>query len=410
MPYLPADPPLTARDLFGITRRRDAAGSGWPPPSSVFYESGRAALWRALWSSGIGPGDEVLLPSYLCESVVSPVVARGATPSFYPVGRNLRPDLAALDAAVTPSTRAVVVIHYLGFPGPVEEMRRLCDRRGLVLIEDCAHALYSRLGDRSLGTFGDFAIFSPWKSLPLPDGGLFVANAPVRSWPEPGHAAMNVDGAAQTTPAETSLPRSTTLPPSRSTTLRRLAYRSLGTLESAVGWSPRLGLLRRAGLRRGMHDRTSGAPVRLRAGSRIAREMLRSAPVDWIVAQRRDNYRRLLDAVDGLSWARPIFDGLPNGVCPLGLPLVAEARDSWRDRLLGLGVNVRTYWEHLPREVDSACFPEAAWLRDRILVLPVHQRLDTRCVDWLARQLRVFDARHRSRQLSAARLSTVAGG
>jgi perosamine synthetase len=389
MPYLPADPPLTARDLFGITRRRDAAGSGWLPPSSVFYESGRAALWRALWSSGIGPGDEVLLPSYLCESVVSPVVARGATPAFYPVGRNLRPDLAALGAAITPSTRAVVVIHYLGFPGPIEEMRRLCDRRGLVLIEDCAHALYSRLGDRSLGTFGDFAIFSPWKSLPLPDGGLFVANAPGRSRPEPSQAVMKVDAA---------------------TTLRRLAYRSLGTLESAVGWSPRLGLLRRAGLRRGMHDRTSGAPVRLRAGSRIAREMLGSAPAEWIVARRRDNYRRLLRAADGLSWARPIFDGLPDGVCPLGLPLVAEERDSWRDRLLGLGVNVRTYWEHLPAEVDPVRFPEAAWLRDRILVLPVHQRLDPRRVDWLARQLRALDVRRRGPQPSAARLSTVAEG
>ena len=69
-----------------------------------------------------------------------------------------------------------MLIHYLGFPGPVQEVRALCQRRGLALIEDCAHALFSRLGDRSLGTFGDLAIFSPWKSLPLPDGGLLRVN------------------------------------------------------------------------------------------------------------------------------------------------------------------------------------------------------------------------------------------
>jgi perosamine synthetase len=382
MPYLSADPPLTPRDLFGITRLPGAARSsgGWVPERSRFLGSGRAALWGALHALGVGLGDEVLLPSFLCESVVSPVVARRAEPRFFPVGRGLRPDLAALDAAVGPRTRAVVLIHYFGFPGPVEEVRQLCESRGVALIEDCAHALFGRLGDRPLGTFGAAAIFSPWKSLPLPDGGLLSLN----------RAELRFDGPLAA--------------PSRAATARRVAYRSVGSLEALVGWSPRLALLRRNGLRRALHDRVSGAPVSVRAGSSLSWRLLRSAPAERIVARRRENYLRLLDPARRLSWAEPLFDDLPPGVCPLGLPLVAEERDRWRDALLAKGVNVRTYWEHLPVEVDANRFEAAAWLRDRILVLPVHQGLRSDQVDWLAAKLSAIGGqRSASRRAKADR-------
>ncbi len=113
-----------------------------------------------------------------------------------------------------------------------------------------------------------------------------------------------------------------------------------------------------------------------------------------IVARRRANYRRLQAAARRLSWAWPLFDELPEGTCPLGLPLVAEERDRWRDALLTRGVNVRTYWEHLPPQVDLAEHRDAAWLRDRILILPVHQGLTDRQVDWLARLLTTLDRRN----------------
>jgi hypothetical protein len=66
---------------------------------------------------------------------------------------------------------------------------------------------------------------------------------------------------------------------------------------------------------------------------------------------------------------------------------VVENRDWYRDRLLGIGVNVRTYWEQLPPQVDLDRFPDAAWLSDRILVLPTHQRVQSDGIEWLARQL-----------------------
>jgi perosamine synthetase len=369
--YLPADPPLTLRDLSGITRPPEPGGriGRWLPDRTRFYGSGRAALWGALRSLGIGPGDQVLLPAYLCESVVSPVLAVGAGASIFPVGRDLRPDLKALEASLGPSSRAVVIIHYLGFPGPIEEVQQICSRHGLALIEDCAHALFSRKGGRLLGSFGDAAVFSPWKSLPLPDGGMLAVNG------------------------SRALPEAPTAAPSWYGTVAKLGYRSLGAVESAIGWTPRLGLLRRSTIRRDLHRRTSGAPVEVRSGSALARRMLESAQPERVVARRRENYSRLLEVAGELDWAQPIYDKLPEGVCPLGFPLVADRRDDWRDLLLRNGVNVRTYWEELPAEVDRQRFPDAAWVSDSMLVLPVHQELRSGQIAWLAQRLRALGAR-----------------
>jgi dTDP-4-amino-4,6-dideoxygalactose transaminase len=365
MPYLPADAPLTLSDLSGITRPPEALSpdQGWLPAHPTFFSSGRAALFCALDALGIGRGDEVLLPSYLCESVVTPVLARGATPRFYRTGRALHPDLAALDAAIGPHTRAIVVIHYLGFPAPIEAIGAICSSRGVALIEDCAHALFSRLGDRLLGSFGAASVWSPWKTLPLPDGGLLALNG-----------------------ASPSPCRPLARPPPL-TSMARLAYRALGGLETRLGWTPRLLLLRRAGVRHTLHRRTSGAAVVVRRGAPISWRLLQTARPERVVARRREHFLRLLDAVRRAGWASPIFEDLPAGVCPLGLPIVAERRDRWRDLLLSRGVNVRTYWEQLPGEVDTGRFPHAAWLRDRILVLPVHQGLSTSQVEWLAEEL-----------------------
>ncbi len=370
MPYLCADPPLTVRDLSGFGARLGGGGVGHQIPGrTVFFNSGRAALWGALRALGVGRGDRVLLPAYLCQSVVSPVLTLGAAADFYPIDRNLGPDLTALEASVGPATRAIVLIHYFGFAGPVRALQRLCERRNVALIEDCAHALFSRHGERLLGSFGAAAIFSPWKSLPLPDGGILAINRPDLEMPELGAAAP------------------------WTTTLARLAYRALGTVEMAAGWSPRLALLQRPGLRHDLHDRTSRAAVRVQRGSSVAWRLLGLAQPEGVVARRREHWSRLLEASSNLSWGRPLFGRLPEGVCPLGFPLVVEERDRWRDRLLSIGVNVRTYWEHLPSIVATDRFPDAAWLRDRILVLPVHQGLRSSQVAWLAETLPTLSRR-----------------
>src|SRR5690606_41122268 len=75
-------------------------------------------------------------------------------------------------------TAAVYLIHYVGFPGPVEELAAICEERGVRLIEDCALALLSCLGERPRGSFGHAAVFCLYKTLPTPNGGVLVLRHP----------------------------------------------------------------------------------------------------------------------------------------------------------------------------------------------------------------------------------------
>ncbi|MFN8522559.1 MAG: DegT/DnrJ/EryC1/StrS family aminotransferase [Chloroflexota bacterium] len=366
---MPADPPLTPGALIGALAR---ATRGAPPTTrggEFWTGTGRAALLLALRGLGVGPGARVLLPAYLCESVVTPVLALGATPVFHPVNRGLMPCLDALEDALADGAAAVVLIHYFGLPGPIEDVIRLASERGTAVVEDCAHALFGQWRGQALGSFGDAAVYSPWKSLPMPDGGILRLNRP-----------------GLVPPADLSAP-------SPFWTVIRALYRAVGSTEQAVGWTPRLWLLRRSAVRHDMHARTSGAAVRLTAASAISRAVFDAMDPARVVAHRRSSYERLLAAVRNLGWARPLFDELPVGVCPLGLPILAENRDERRNELLRRGINVRTYWEELPPQVEQERFADAAWVRDRILVLPTHQALSGPQVDWMVRQLQAMDAR-----------------
>jgi dTDP-4-amino-4,6-dideoxygalactose transaminase len=314
-------------------------------------------MWSGLRSLGIGEGDEVLLPDYLCESVVTPVEVVGATPRFYRVSRELRFEAAEAMGMATARTRAIVVIHYFGMPGPVRELVRGAGDRKIAVIEDCAHALFSA----DLGQHGDVAFFSPWKSLPLPDGGLLRTREAV----------------------DAGLPRLGSVRVSA-----RSAYRMLPGVESFVGWTPRTWALRSGGFRDRMHREVSGASVVPRLGSALSWTLFQGADAATIRDVRRANYLALLEAALDCPWCLPLFGDLADGVCPLGLALVVERRDQVLDQLLRAGVNARTYWHQLPCGVSRSEHPDAHWLSDRILVLPIHQQLSDGQVGWIIECLR----------------------
>lgn len=129
-------------------------------PGAIACNSGRAAMELALRATGVGAGDEVVIPTFCCASIVPPVLAVGALPVLADVGDALTLTPGTVEAACTPRTRAIVVPHLFGNPAPIHTIGEVCRRRGLILIDDAAQALGARLGDRRLGTFGDAGIVS----------------------------------------------------------------------------------------------------------------------------------------------------------------------------------------------------------------------------------------------------------
>jgi dTDP-4-amino-4,6-dideoxygalactose transaminase len=145
----------------------------------VTASSCTAALHLALLAAGIGPGDEVLVPALTFAASANVVEHVGARPRFVdidPVTLNMDP--AALEAAFTPATRAVIPVHFGGLPCAMDEIGAICRERGAWVIEDAAHAIGAEYRGRMIGSISDFTCFSfyPNKNMTTGEGGAIATN------------------------------------------------------------------------------------------------------------------------------------------------------------------------------------------------------------------------------------------
>lgn len=336
--------------------------------------SATTALYQAARALVLDDRDTVLIPSYNCGHEIEPMLRAGLRVRFYRVRRDLSLDLDDLVAGIDDSTRAVLVTHYFGFPQELAAVRAVCDDRKLALIEDCAHALFSRDGGELLGAAGDLAVFSLRKSLPLPHGGALL-------WRDP----------ALQLPSE--LPR----PPRLSTWAKVLERYQKGWLmpkEARPGLDARAAFLANRllvdaarCLRAAAHacgrvqfdpDDESFAFPPEPLGWGVARSVERSlASVSWgeIVEARRRNFGVVLAAGSRFVGCRPLFRTLPAGVCPLYFPVFAA--DPWKliGKLRRAGISAVQWWSIEHEAVPWHAYPEAAELKRSVVALPVHQDL-----------------------------------
>ncbi len=172
-------PPITAADVGVVTRLlergeisyygregevealEDAFGAYVGVPHTLACSSGTAALHSAYFGLGLGAGDEVIAPTFTFLSTVMPLFVVNATPVLVdcePDTGNIDPD--AVEAAITPRTRAVVVVHINGHPCDMEPIVDICRRRDLRLVEDASHAHGAVYRTTKVGAFGDVSVFS----------------------------------------------------------------------------------------------------------------------------------------------------------------------------------------------------------------------------------------------------------
>jgi dTDP-4-amino-4,6-dideoxygalactose transaminase len=140
--------------------------------------SGTASLWITLVALGIGPGDEVIVPGFTFIASISSIVFARATPVLAEVDASLNLDPADVEARITPRTRAIMVVHMLGNPARINELKAIADRHGIALIEDCAQAFGASYGDGKVGSFGAMGGFSfnEYKTITAGDGGMVVTD------------------------------------------------------------------------------------------------------------------------------------------------------------------------------------------------------------------------------------------
>jgi len=123
--------------------------------------SGRQALYHLLQAHNIGLGDEVIIQAFTCIAVPASIIWAGAKPVYADINPdNYNLDIARVEQRVTPKTKAIIVQHAFGIPGPLAQLKALCAEKNLILIEDCALSLGATFNNQPIGTFGHSAIFS----------------------------------------------------------------------------------------------------------------------------------------------------------------------------------------------------------------------------------------------------------
>lgn len=339
-------------------------------PNVQYLHFARNAIYFLARHFGL-TGQDVLVPAYFHGVEVEALMAAGAVPRFYPVHAGMRVDPQEVESLLRAETRAVCMIHYLGFPGPIIALRDMCRRRGVVLIEDCALALLSKLDDAPLGSFGDAAVFSLYKTLPTPDGGAVVLRT----------GQLELDG---TVPNPVGSAREAAMSIVRGFEIsgngvKKNVARTLRTVGRAVVPS-REAVWVDVGTQR---FRLSDTRLLM---SRISRNIVASQDFDNVIAARRRNYLLLESMLRDLS--PPVFADLPPGVCPSFYPFAtARKRELWRELRLR-GIEAVLFW--LPGDLSppSGQFPEVDTLRETVLELPCHQDLTVTVIERIAHTVR----------------------
>ena len=146
---------------------------------TVAVNSGTSALWIALGALGIGPGDEVIVPGYTFIASISSIIYARAVPVFAEIDESLTLDPEDVKKKITPRTKAVMLVHMLGNPGYIDEIKAIAKQNNLYLIEDTAQAFGATYKGKFAGSYGDFGTYSfnIFKTITAGDGGAVSTNS-----------------------------------------------------------------------------------------------------------------------------------------------------------------------------------------------------------------------------------------
>ena len=298
-----------------------------------YFSLGRFAMREAFSLIGVGTGDLVMLPSYICRDVLASVHERGAKPIFYDVDSNLQPKF--LDPET--KSKAIIAVNYFGFPQSLEAFEKYARNCGSVIVEDNAHGLLSRDENGNLlGQRTDFGITSFRKTIRTPDGAI------LRTSLAETQVSAQLDYVFR-------------LKNARNTILNFFAAIQRFTNLPLLNWvqaglkSVRLGVTGSAvpSIDATVERKIPGVPNPSRSSVRQFLKVNEAAEI----SRRRNLYNTIYPEIIRLG-IKPVFESLKDGTCPYGIPVFATA-DS-QSELSNLARKYRVTlmsWPDLPLEV-----------------------------------------------------------
>lgn len=340
----------------------------------------RNAIFHGLGMVGLAAGQTVLVPAYVCRSVPEAILAYGAAVEFYRVDRDCRLDLEDIERRIRPGVGAVLAVHYFGMPqAQMSALRESCDRRGLFLIEDCAHILPRPDVDDGPGRYGHISVFSWRKFLPVYDGAtLSVCRSVARRRAELARSPIGM----QLRSTKDVVDRC------RATAQAALA----GPKNASDILHPVAAPMAECGESRHIDER----PVPLAAvdpNGDLFRPDAVTLPMTWtsrairnrsdtaaISEIRRCHWRVLLEATRSSPVTQPLFGELAASSCPWIFPLRFTGLQDAHVLLRRRGIPAATWGGVRPASLPSRMHHETDDLYREIVFLPIHQGLTHSCL------------------------------
>jgi dTDP-4-amino-4,6-dideoxygalactose transaminase len=336
------------------------------------FVAGRYAIAWALKVMGVGKGDDVLMPAFHGMMMVEPLTSVSANPIFYKINEDLSVDLDDIQAKCSPSVRAIMATHYFGFPQNMAALRDFCDEANIFLIEDCAHSFFGRVDGRPVGAWGDYAVASPRKFFPIPEGGYLVDHSG-KGTRIPLSAAGILSAAKSTLNfVEHSayygrLPVTGGLVNAAQSLRKRIIG---GTAE--VSESP-------ADAETGQFEENASSEYepalldrKMALPSRLIRAMVSK---ERAIQGRRTNYQRLLNGLSDVPGCRPLFTHLSDDIVPHMFPLRVDDLDGAFPLLEDAAVPMQRFGQFLWSGVDETVCRVTNDLSHHLVQFPCHQSL-----------------------------------
>jgi len=347
----------------------------------VFTFTGSTALGLAADSLKRKNKTHLLAPSFHCGHEIEPFARKNYKISLYRIDRKGNVDINHLNSLLDDQRQIVLVTHYFGFPQNISKITEMCRSKGIFIIEDCAHSFQTKIKDRLVGSWGDISIFSYRKTLPLPDGGALIVNNPNIPLSFPTIRPLNLalwrktiklllDGLIIT--AEGNSP---------------LYFRGLYTLKRIILHAK--SLLNLYSNEGNLHLYSPDDPSYNYSSdifdwkiSKTSLRIMNKLDLENIFHARRHNYRYLGTGLNGAKCLHPLFADLPDGVCPLSLPVVAYGDIFKVKKVMRRYSLIHPWWPDNYPGVDIKSFPESQWLKERCYVISINQDMKKKHLDY----------------------------
>ena len=329
--------------------------------SSCTTSTGRSALLYLFQSKFWNNDDSILIPAYVPEGIIKPIIASGIKISFYKLDHHLFPNLDDLRSQVKqdPSICACIIIHPLGFEAPIDEIKQILNAHDILCIEDCAHGMFSHYqSGEPFGQKGDCALFSLNKFLPVPDGAVLMSHLD----------SVNLDVSKASQCSEHSV--------AINHYMEHLAINSAISDSEDITLGSQL--LDDSAAAYNRYYEIMNNDFSLRQMSRTTEVIQMSIDYEALMANRRKNCQFLYQKLDNAQ-INLLFTDYSDNIIPLAVPaLVPEVkREKWLFDLQKKGISLATLvhrWNYIPANQEAKYSIEVQYINAHVLI-PINEFL-----------------------------------